>query len=51
MDFFTVLFSFLHLLILAFVFRWVRQLKANSETQIEQNKQIISLLQKTESKN
>ncbi|QKX50084.1 hypothetical protein HF394_05500 [Planococcus glaciei] len=44
MDFFTVLFGFLPLLILAFIFRWVRQLKINSETQIKQNKEIISLL-------
>ncbi|SDG76697.1 hypothetical protein SAMN04487975_101426 [Planococcus glaciei] len=44
MDFFTVLFGFLPLLILAFIFRWVRQLKINSETQIKQSKEIISLL-------
>lgn len=46
MDFFAVLFGFLPLLFLAFIFRWVRQIKINSETQIEQNKEIISLLQK-----
>ncbi|WP_169834558.1 hypothetical protein [Paenisporosarcina indica] len=50
MDFFPVLLSLLPLLILALVFRWVRQIKKNSETQVEQNKQIISLLQQMEYK-
>lgn len=46
MDFFTMLFGFLPILILTFILRWIRQLKINSETQIEQSKEIISLLQK-----
>lgn len=39
------LITFLPLIILAFVVRWVYQIKKNSEIQVEQNKQIISLLQ------
>jgi hypothetical protein len=44
-------FTLLPLLILAFVLRWVRQIKINSDIQVEQNKQIISILQKSEKKN
>jgi hypothetical protein len=40
--------TLLPLLILAFVLRWVRQIKINSDIQVEQNKQIISILQKNE---
>jgi hypothetical protein len=39
------LISFLPLIVLAFVVRWVYQIKKNSEIQVEQNKQIILLLQ------
>jgi hypothetical protein len=39
------LFTFLPLIILAFVVRWVYQIKKNNEIQVEQNRQIISLLQ------
>ena len=39
------LITFLPLIVLAFVVRWVYQIKKNSEIQVEQNKQIISLLQ------
>lgn len=38
--------TLLPLFILAFVLRWVRQIKINSDIQVEQNKQIISILQK-----
>ena len=39
------LISFLPLIVLAFVVRWVYQIKKNSEIQVEQNRQIILLLQ------
>ena len=39
------LISFLPLIVLAFVVRWVYQIKKNSEIQVEQNKQSILLLQ------
>ncbi|MEH7481088.1 hypothetical protein V7157_08225 [Neobacillus drentensis] len=39
------LITFLPLIVLAFVVRWVYQIKKNSEIQVEQNKQIILLLQ------
>jgi ribosomal protein L30/L7E len=41
---FGFLFSLLPLLILAFVLRWIRLVKINSEKQVEQNKEIIGLL-------
>lgn len=50
-DFIPAILTLLPLLILAFVFRWVRQIKDNSELQVEQNKQIISLLERIEIKN
>ena len=37
--------TFLPLIVLAFVVRWVYQIKRNSDIQVEQNQQIISLLQ------
>jgi len=49
-DIIPGLIMLLPLLILAFVLRWVRLIKINSEYQVEQNKQIISLLQKIERK-
>lgn len=42
------LLAFLPFIILAFVLRWIRLIKINSDIQIEQNKKIISLLEKTE---
>ncbi|WP_169801421.1 hypothetical protein [Neobacillus drentensis] len=39
------LITFLPLIVLAFVVRWVYQIKKNSEIQVEQNRQIILLLQ------
>lgn len=39
------LITFLPLIVLAFIVRWVYQIKKNSEIQVEQNRQIISLLQ------
>ncbi|NHC38933.1 hypothetical protein G6549_03075 [Bacillus sp. MM2020_1] len=45
------LITFLPLIVLAFVVRWVYQIKKNSEIQVEQNKQIISLLQNKDSSN
>ena len=50
-DLIPAILTFLPLLILAFVFRWVRQIKENSELQVEQNKQIIALLERIEIKN
>ncbi|WP_020062335.1 hypothetical protein [Bacillus sp. 123MFChir2] len=38
------LFSILPILILCFVFRWIRFIYINSEEQIKQNEKIISLL-------
>ncbi|ENQ3080247.1 hypothetical protein ACEOWG_003532 [Bacillus cereus] len=38
------LFTLLPVLMLAFVFRWIRLMYINSEEQLKQNKQIISLL-------
>ncbi|WP_180320544.1 hypothetical protein [Neobacillus drentensis] len=39
------LITFLPLIVLAFVVRWVYQINKNSKIQVEQNKQIIVLLQ------
>ncbi|MDQ0271734.1 hypothetical protein [Cytobacillus purgationiresistens] len=50
-DIIPALITLLPLFILAFVLRWVRQIKINSEIQVEQHKQIISLLQKMDKKN
>ena len=49
MNSFIPLITFFPLIILAFVVRWVYQIKKNSEIQVEQNKQIISLLQNKDS--
>ncbi|MDP7980990.1 hypothetical protein [Bacillus multifaciens] len=38
------LFTLLPVLMLAFVFRWIRLMYINSEEQLKQNEQIISLL-------
>lgn len=50
-DLIPAILTLLPLLILAFVFRWIRQIKDNSELQVEQNKQIIALLKTIENKN
>ena len=40
-----ILFTLLPLVILAFVIRWIRQIKINSDLQVEQNNKIITLLE------
>lgn len=50
-DLIPAILTLLPLVILAFVFRWIRQIKDNSELQVEQNKQIIALLKTIENKN
>lgn len=45
------LLSFLPLIVLAFVVRWIYQIKRNSDIQVEQNQQIILLLQNKDSSN
>lgn len=49
-DFVAGFFYFLPLIILAFLTRWMRHIKINSEIEVEQNKQIIHLLQQIENK-
>lgn len=44
-DFIAAVITVLPIIIIAFLFRWVRIIKINSEIQVEQNKQIISLLE------
>ncbi|SDJ14910.1 hypothetical protein [Salimicrobium halophilum] len=39
---------FFPIIIVAFLIRWVRLIKINSDKQVEQNKRIISLLEKAE---
>lgn len=39
----------LPVLVLAFLIRWVRIIKINSDIQVEQNKRIISLLEHSDS--
>ena len=51
MNSFIPFITFLPLILFAFVIRWVYQIKKNSEIQVEQNQQIISLLQTIEQKN
>lgn len=45
------IFTLLPLIILAFVLRWIRLIKINSELQIKQNEQIIQLLEQIVSEN
>ncbi|MBX0358473.1 hypothetical protein [Halobacillus sp. Nhm2S1] len=42
------LLMFFPIIVLAFLIRWVRLIKNNSDIQVEQNKKIISLLDKAE---
>lgn len=39
------LLTLLPLFIVALVLRWIRQIKINGDIQVEQNKQLLSLLQ------
>lgn len=43
-GFIGIFVSLLPLIILAFVLRWIRIIKINSEIQVEQNKEMINLL-------
>ncbi|WP_431026706.1 hypothetical protein [Lysinibacillus sp. LZ02] len=43
-DTLATLFVLIPIILAAFVLRWIRIMKLNSETQIEQNKEIIRLL-------
>ncbi|MFJ3386114.1 MULTISPECIES: hypothetical protein [unclassified Lysinibacillus] len=45
------LFALIPILLVALVLRWVRIIRVNSEIQIEQNKEIISLLKEMTKKN
>ena len=45
------IFALLPLIILAFVLRWIRLIKINSELKIKQNEQIIQLLEQIVSEN
>ncbi|MDI7741071.1 hypothetical protein QMK38_03575 [Lysinibacillus fusiformis] len=49
-DFVATILTVLPLIVLAIIIRWIRQIKINSDTQVEQNKQIIKLLQENKSK-
>lgn len=44
-DFIAAIITILPIIIVAFLIRWVRIIKVNSDIQVEQNKQIISLLE------
>ncbi|MDD1503910.1 hypothetical protein PVA17_14275 [Lysinibacillus sp. CNPSo 3705] len=45
------LFALIPILLVALVLRWVRIIRVNSEIQIEQNKEIISLLKEMTKEN
>ena len=45
------LFTILPIFVLVFVFRWIRFIYLNSEEQIKQNEQIISLLSEIKKQN
>lgn len=50
----TILLSILYglpIIIVAFLIRWIRFIKENSDLQVEQNKEIISLLKEIRAKN
>ncbi len=50
----TILLSALYglpIIILAFLIRWIRFIKENSDLQVEQNKEIISLLKEIRADN
>ncbi|MBA2176120.1 hypothetical protein H0266_14580 [Halobacillus locisalis] len=45
MDLFIpTLFTFIPVILVAFLIRWIRLIKVNSDIQVEQNKEIIALL-------
>jgi hypothetical protein len=44
MDFIPFIFSLLPLLLVAFVLRWIRLIKANTDIQVNQNKKVLELL-------
>ncbi|MBL4953714.1 hypothetical protein RCG24_11460 [Neobacillus sp. OS1-32] len=44
-NFIPGLIALLPLILFAFVLRWIRLIKINSEIQVDQNKKIISLLE------
>lgn len=46
MEYIGVLFTLLPVIVVAFIIRWVRLIKVNSDIQIEQNKEIIALLKR-----
>lgn len=46
-DFITGIFALLPLILIAFVFRWIRQIKNAMALQVRQNEEIISLLKQT----
>jgi len=48
-DISTTIFALIPLIILAFVFRWIRQIKNAMALQIHQNEEIIALLKKISS--
>jgi len=49
-DLIPAMITILPLIVLAFVFRWVRQIKINSDFQVEQNNKIITLLENSNKK-
>ncbi|WP_176400129.1 hypothetical protein [Ureibacillus sinduriensis] len=49
-DLIAAIFYLVPLFILAFIVRWIRHIKINSEIHVEQNKEMIRLLQEIEKK-
>ncbi|MEK9197254.1 hypothetical protein ACH0B5_05295 [Ureibacillus sp. 179-F W5.1 NHS] len=45
-EFIAAVITVLPIIIVAFLIRWIRIIKVNSDIQVEQNKQIISLLER-----
>ncbi len=50
-DILGILLTVITILIVALLIRWVRIIRVNSEIQIEQNKEIVSLLKELSKKN
>ncbi|WP_204249431.1 hypothetical protein [Planococcus versutus] len=50
-DIIGTLFILIPIFIMAFAFRWIRQIRLNSEKQIEQNNEIIALLKESKRMN
>ncbi len=46
-DIIGTFFMLIPIFIVAFAFRWIRQIRLNSEKQIEQNNEIIALLKES----